>query len=307
MKTDRLIGILTILMQQGRATAPQLAERFEVSRRTINRDIEDLCKAGIPLVTTQGYGGGISVANGYTLDKALLTRDEMETVLAGVKGINSVAQPSPQNTLLEKLGAQNGQPPQNSSDVIIVDLASHYKAPLSKKFGIIKDAITQHSTITFSYYYQKGESKREAEPYNLVYKWSDWYLFAYCLTRGGYRLFKLNRLWNLQQTDSTFSPRTVPEAEMQFDDYFKTDDIRLKAVFEPTEKYRLIEEYGIGCYATLASGRLLFEQSFASYNNMREWVFSFGDKVHIIEPQRLKADRIKQARSIIKSKKEHDA
>ena len=77
MKIDRLIGIITILLQQDKITAPELAERFEVSRRAINRDIEDICKAGIPLITHQGYGGGISIADGYKIDKSLFTEDEM--------------------------------------------------------------------------------------------------------------------------------------------------------------------------------------------------------------------------------------
>lgn len=73
MKIDRLIGILTILMQKEKVTAPYLAEKFEVSRRTINRDIEDMCKAGIPIVTLQGKNGGISIMEGYQIDKTLLT------------------------------------------------------------------------------------------------------------------------------------------------------------------------------------------------------------------------------------------
>lgn len=89
MKIDRLIGIITILLQNDKTTAPELAKRFEVSRRTINRDIEDICKAGIPVVATQGYGGGLSIADGYKLDKSLLTKDELQAVLAGLKGMES--------------------------------------------------------------------------------------------------------------------------------------------------------------------------------------------------------------------------
>ncbi len=81
MKIDRLIGIITILLQKEKTTAPELAERFEVSRRTINRDIEDICKAGIPVISTQGYGGGFSIAEGYKLDKSLFTNDELQAVL----------------------------------------------------------------------------------------------------------------------------------------------------------------------------------------------------------------------------------
>lgn len=82
MKIDRLIGILSILLQKEKTTAPFLAEKFEVSRRTINRDIEALCKAGIPIVTAQGQNGGISIMEGYKIDRTLLTSDDMQAILA---------------------------------------------------------------------------------------------------------------------------------------------------------------------------------------------------------------------------------
>ena len=91
MKIDRLIGILSILLQEERTTAPELAERFEVSRRTINRDIEDLCMAGIPIVTTQGTGGGISIMDGYRMDRTLLTSKDMQMILAGLRSLDSVS------------------------------------------------------------------------------------------------------------------------------------------------------------------------------------------------------------------------
>ena len=91
MKIDRLIGILTILMKKEKVTAPYLAEKFEVSRRTINRDIEDMCKAGIPIVTIQGKNGGISIMEGYQIDKTLLTNDDMDSILSALKGLDSVS------------------------------------------------------------------------------------------------------------------------------------------------------------------------------------------------------------------------
>ena len=90
MKTDRLLGILTVLLQHDKTTAPELARRFEVSRRTINRDMEDLCRAGIPVVATQGCGGGFSIADGYKIDKTLFTKDELQTVLAGLRGMDKI-------------------------------------------------------------------------------------------------------------------------------------------------------------------------------------------------------------------------
>ena len=91
MKIDRMIGILSILLQQDKVTAPFLAEKFEVSRRTINRDIEGLCKAGIPLVTAQGTNGGISIMEGYKIDSTLLTSADMQAILAGLRRLDSVS------------------------------------------------------------------------------------------------------------------------------------------------------------------------------------------------------------------------
>ena len=91
MKIDRLIGILSVLLQKEKITAPELAEKFEVSRRTINRDIENLCKAGIPISTSQGTGGGIRIMEGYRMDRTLLTSKDMQMILAGVRSLDSVS------------------------------------------------------------------------------------------------------------------------------------------------------------------------------------------------------------------------
>ena len=125
MKIDRLIGIITILLGQDKVTAPELAKRFEVSRRTINRDIEDICKAGIPLITTQGYGGGISIADGYKIEKTLFTEEELQTIFTALKGVDSVSKTPYLEKLLEKkLSSKNKQIIAN--DNIVIDLRSHY-------------------------------------------------------------------------------------------------------------------------------------------------------------------------------------
>lgn len=304
MKIDRLIGIITILLLQDKVTAPELAERFEVSRRTINRDIEDICKAGIPLVTMQGYGGGISIADGYKIDKSLFTQDELQTIFAGLKGMDSVSETSQLTKLLDKLSSKEN--PIVADDCIIIDLASHYQGSLTQKIKIIKNSIITQHVISFNYYYAKGEGKRRIEPYRLLFKWSSWYVFGYCLDKKAYRLFKLNRLWDLQNTNCVFSKRTIPAEELRFEDYFSSEEFHLKAIFVKSEKHRLIEEYGIDSYSITEKGDLLFRWQFASYENMREWVFSFGEKVCVLEPERLKIDRLHQAEQILKSQKEYD-
>lgn len=299
MKIDRLIGIITILMQKDKVTAPELAKRFEVSRRTINRDIEDICKAGIPIVTTQGSGGGISIADNYKIDKSLFTVDELQAVFTGLKGIDSVSNTSYLTKTIEKLSIKTDSI--EAGGTIMIDLASHYQKPLTQKIELIKTAIENNRHISFTYYYQKGETMRRIEPYRLVFKWSSWYVFGYCLDRKDFRLFKLNRLWNIKLSDYDFIPMEIPEQALQFDDYFSGNTIHLKALFSESEKFRLIEEYGVECYNMTDDGMLLFEQDFASYRNMQEWIFSFGDKVTILEPLLLLKDRRKQAENILKN------
>ncbi|MBQ1292194.1 MAG: HTH domain-containing protein, partial [Lachnospiraceae bacterium] len=109
MKTDRLIGILSILLQEEKTTAPRLAERFEVSRRTINRDIEDLSKAGIPVRTVQGTGGGISIMDGYRMDRTILTSKDMQMILVGLRSLDSVSGSSYYSRLMEKVQAGSSE------------------------------------------------------------------------------------------------------------------------------------------------------------------------------------------------------
>lgn len=304
MKIDRLMGILTTLLQQDKVTAPELAESFEVSRRTINRDIEDICKAGIPLVTLQGRGGGISIADGYKMDKALLTGEELQAVLAGLKGMDSISKTSYSARLGEKLSSKTNRV--ISDDVILIDLASYAKTPLTHKIDVIKNAVRDHRSISFRYFYEKGECERTIEPYRIVFRWSSWYVLGYCLQKEAFRLFKLDRLWDLETCSESFEPRELPQRELVFDEYFTQGRLRLKALFEESEKYRLIEEYGIECYTVEKDRRLLLERDFANYKNMLEWILSFGDRVEVLEPEELRADVCRQAENILKRDIKHD-
>lgn len=297
MKIDRLIGIVTLLLQHDKVTAPELAERFEVSRRTINRDIDDICKAGIPLVTTQGYGGGISISDGYKIEKSFFTNDELQAVITSLKGIDSVAKDSYSAKILDKLSAIDSR--LNIDDTVIIDLASHYKESLTEKIEQIKVAIKSLRKISFLYHSERGDGVRIFEPYKIVFKWSAWYVFGFCLERNDYRLFKLNRLSDLKVINESFVKRVVPTELLEFNNYFNSTNYILKALFEPSEKYRLIDEYGTDCFSENSDGQLSFVRDFVSYNNMREWVFSFGDKVTVLAPDKLRDDIVLNAKNIL--------
>ena len=136
MKIERLIGILSILLQQEKVTAPYLAEKFEVTRRTISRDIENLCKAGIPIVTAQGKNGGISIMDGYRFDRTLLTSSDMQAILAGLRSLDSVSGTSRYQLLMDKLSVGNSEVLASNSHILI-DLSSWYKSSLAPKIELI--------------------------------------------------------------------------------------------------------------------------------------------------------------------------
>lgn len=297
MKIDRLMGMVMLLLQRRQVTAPELARRFEVSRRTINRDIEDLCKAGIPIVTTQGRGGGISIPDSYKVDAALLSEEERQAVLSGLKGIGSVSATPDLARLTQKLTRRDGDA--RGDDAVIIDLASHYRRPLTQKIETLKYAIGARRQVAFWYYSEKGEGPRRVEPYHLIFQWSDWYVLGYCLDRQDYRLFKLNRLWELKVSEQGYVPRTVPEEILKLENYFSAPAFHLKALFAGEEKYRLVEEYGPDCYTQAEGGALLLERDFVSYREMRRWVFSFGDRVRVLEPRELLEDQRRQAENVL--------
>ena len=284
MKIDRLIGILSILLQEEKTTAPELAERFEVSRRTINRDIEDLCKAGIPIRTAQGTGGGISIMDGYRMDRTILTSKDMQMILAGLRSLDSVSGSSYYGQLMEKIQAGSSEFI-TGRDSILIDLSSWYRDSLAPKIETIQDAIGDRHLIRFRYYAPSGESDRMVEPYYLVFRWSSWYLWAWCLKRKDFRLFKLNRMDGVQKTEKTFECRDVTMPDLSNERIFP-GGIKVKALFEPDQKWRLVEEFGPLCFTENDDGRLLFTADYTDMDNLITWIMTFGDKAEVLEPKK---------------------
>lgn len=283
MKIDRLIGILSILLQQEKITAPKLAKKFEVSRRTINRDIENLCKAGIPIVTKQGQNGGISIIDGYKIDKTLLTSSDMQAILSGLGSLDSVSGTNQVSILMEKLGASNfisGNPN------ILIDLSSWYKDSLSPKIEQIKKAIEQNRLISFVYYSPKGESSRIIEPYYLVFRWSSWYVWGYCRKRDDYRLFKLNRMTNLK-TKEIFEKRVVTTPDLSTEKIFN-HKYEIQAIIKPEYRWRLIDEYGLESFTVMPDGNLLFSFMFTDEQSIINWILSFKGGAELIYPDNLR-------------------
>jgi len=281
MKLDRLMGILTVLLQNDRVAAPYLAEKFEVTRRTIGRDIDALCQAGIPIVTHQGTGGGISVAPGFKLDKSILTTGELSGIIAALKGLGSVSEKMQIERTLDKLGA-NTDAVVSLHEPVVIDLASNYKGPLTEKIEILKKAIIDRRLLEFDYHYSKGQSRRRIEPYTALFQWTSWYVFGFCTLRQDWRLFKLNRLWNLTICEEQFALRELPPEKRNLNSHL-SDDIKLVAVFDKSVEFQLIETYGPYCYYETEDG-LKAKIGFTNRSFIVSWLLGFGDKVKVLEP-----------------------
>ena len=303
MKLDRMIGILSILLQHEKVTAPYLAERFEVSRRTINRDIEALCMAGIPLITEPGRNGGISMIEGYKLDRTLLRAADMQASLAGLRSLDSVSGTNRYAQLMEKLSA--GSSTLLAGDThILIDLSSWYKTSLSPKIELLHDAILTAHKVSFSYYAPKGETQRTVEPYDLIFQWTSWYLWGWCEKRKDFRLFKLGRMTDLQ-TGEAFEKRTAPLPDLSPERVFP-DMYQVKAVIQPEYKWRLIEEYGPDSFTIQPDGTLLFSFGFADKTSVVGWIASFGASAELLEPAELRKDVLAFAEGIRKNYLNHD-
>ncbi len=285
MKMDRLIGILSVLLQQEKVTAPELAERFEVSRRTVQRDIEALCRAGIPISTAQGAGGGISIMEGYRVDRTLLTAPEMQAILAGLRSLDSVSGTRRYARLMEKLSAGAGTLVPGGAHMLI-DLSSWYKTSLPPKIELIQSAIEQHRSISFSYFSPRGESVRSVEPYYLVFHWSTWYVWGWCRMREDFRLFKLNRMAELGLGEA-FEPRMAPLPDLEPERVFPAK-YQVTVLFDPACRWRLVEEYGMDRFREEPDGRLRFTGGFPDADSVLSWVLTFGDKAELLEPEELR-------------------
>ncbi|MCI8602629.1 MAG: YafY family transcriptional regulator [Ruminiclostridium sp.] len=241
MKLNRLIGIISILLQKDKTTISELAEKFEVSYRTVIRDIEAINMAGIPIASERGKGGGVYIMSSYKIDRTVLSSEEMRFILTGLQSLDSVSGTNRYKQLMDKLSADSVSIIK-SDDTVIIDLAGWDKTGLSKKIEMIKAAMENNETISFRYCAPNGSTEREIEPYHLIFQWSGWYVWGYCLLREDYRMFRLSRLTDLKNTDTKREKRQVPEY-VSDKLYHSPDEIKATVKFHNSVKWRLADDY----------------------------------------------------------------
>lgn len=283
MKIDRLIGILSILLQKDKVTAPELAAKFEVSKRTINRDIDVLEHAGIPLFTTRGAGGGISIMQGYRMERTLLTSKDMQSVLAGLRSLDSVSGSHYYEQLMEKIQIGSTEV-MKGRDYMLIDFSSWYYKRLTPQIKTIQDAIEQHHLLSFTYVSQSHEGLRKVEPYFLVFKWSNWYLWGWSIDDNDCRLYKLQRMTDMQMLAHTFIPRDVPMPIMKPMQSHQTS-VQFTALFDPIVKWRVVDEFSPKQLQVMDDGHLLLEGNYSDIPSLVQWLLSFGNQAELLKPK----------------------
>ena len=197
MKLERLLGITTCLLNRKTVTARFLANRYEVSVRTIQRDIAALNTAGIPIVSLAGQNGGYGIADGFTLSRQLATPDEFRLLSLALEGLRTAWTSEPIARVQEKIvSLHDGAPENTASTPVFLDFSTFRESPaIDRHLGVLEKAIKHRRTVRFSYATDGHPARpRTVEPLALQLKWHAWYLFAWCTDRKGYRLFKLARI-----------------------------------------------------------------------------------------------------------------
>lgn len=280
MKLDRLIGILSILLQHDKITAAELAEKFEVSCRTILRDIDDISRAGIPIVTSKGQGGGISIMEDYKIDRTLLSSAEMKAIFAGLQSLDSVSGTNRYRQLMDKLSVSSTISADNN---IIIDLATWDKNAVSSKIEMIKAAIERGRIITFKYYSPERTEQRSIEPYRLIFQWASWYIWGFCLKRQDYRLFKLTRMTGLKSTEDVFVQRNIPEYECDKLRHTR-GEISAAVRFDKSVKWRIVDEFGTENLTEDEQGNISLIFTWSDKLSFYSYILGFRENAEIISP-----------------------
>lgn len=295
MQVDRLIQIVFLLLRRENITAKQLAEELCVSTRTIYRDINILSVAGIPISSQKGYGGGLSLLQGFSLDKSYFTQEEQNNIVQALQILKSSNYPGAEKSLNKVAGlfSHNLQ-----SDWLEIDF-SYWGSPEKERNNItvLERAIINKYVITFIYFNTELTiTNQVVEPLKLMFKSHAWYLVAYSKHKNDIRTFKMSRIRELQITDQLFE-RELPK-DFSITPVYKEEYNVPVFILHFSEKiaYKVYDEFQEKYIKKLDDGTL--EVTFRY--QLSDWTFlyllSFGEYVEIIEPV--------EARTILKEKAE---
>jgi predicted DNA-binding transcriptional regulator YafY len=283
MQSDRLFEIIYILMNKDRTTAAELAVRFEVSVRTVYRDIDALCRSGIPVCISKGKGGGISLLPGFVLNKSFLSQVEQSEIISALQGLQAIKYPDA-GKVLSKLAAFFGETPQEWIDVDFSDWTGTQK----ERFRLLKEAVIKKNVIAFDYFSSKGEkSHREVEPLQLWFKERTWYIKAFCRSKREMRLFKVSRMKNLALTGENFDRILTGDPPDPMASLHPEEAI-ITIWVDESLAYRVYDEFEEEDIQLNEDGSFTVTMRFVLDEWVLSYLLSFGSSARVLSPSDVK-------------------
>ena len=296
MKVDRLVSIIMILLDKKRIGAQELADLFEVSPRTIYRDIGTINVAGIPVRSTSGVGGGFEIMQKYKIDRKVFSTADLSAILMGLSSLSNMVRGDELVNALAKV--KSFIPTDRAKDIelkanqIYVDLSPWMgNRNIQPYLEIIKAALQESKLLSFEYADRYGnKTARTAEPYQLVLKSSHWYLQGYCLKRNDYRLFKLSRISNLKIQDVIFKPRNHQKPQLDFTDILATMQTKIKIRIHKSVMDRLLDYCTYEDFSPDGDEYYIVNFPFIENEYYYNILFGFGDKCEYLEPLHIRTE-----------------
>ena len=295
MKESRLFRIIYHLMENGKSTAPELAEKLEVSIRTIYRDIDIISSAGVPIYVTTGRNGGIQIADSFVLDRLLLSDKEKEDIITALRSVSIVDDHN--RDTLSKLSAIFNTKSENWLEVDFSRWGN--KSQDNTMFQKIKEAIISHKMLCIVYANTRGEViERVICPLKMVYKAKSWYIKAFCMNKSDFRIFKLTRIIQARNMEKNFSPMEFPQEKKETKVNYENVILR----FPQEMAYRIYDEFEVDEINQDDNGDFIICAPMPIDEWLIGYLLSFGSKVYI-EPKYLKKIVYNEAKKICEQNK----
>lgn len=296
MKIDRLVSIIMILLDKERVGAQELADTFEVSPRTIYRDIDTINMAGIPIRSTSGVGGGFEIMQKYKIDKSIFSSSDLSAILMGLSNLSNMVRDDELVNALAKvksfIPADRAKDIELKASQIYIDLSAWIgNRNIQPYLDIIKTALQENRLISFEYVALHGnKTTRIVEPYLLVLKSGHWYFQGYCYKRNDFRLFRLSRISNLQMETETFTPRDYPKPQLEFADILATKQIKIKIRIHKSIMDRVLDYCPYEDFSPDGDEYYIVSFPFIENEYHYDILFSFGDKCECLEPLHIRTE-----------------
>lgn len=296
MKVDRLVSIIMMLLDKERISAQELADMFEVSTRTIYRDIDTINMAGIPICAAPGVGGGFEIMPKYKIDKKVFSTADLSALLMGLSSVSNMMRGDELVHALAKvksfIPADKAKDIELKANQIYIDLTPWTgNRNIQPSLEIIKNALQESRLLFFEYADSSGnKTSRTVEPYQLVLKGSHWYLHGFCHIRNDYRLFKLSRISNLAMQDESFTPREYEKPILDFEEFYEKVETKIKIRVHKSAIDRVLDFCTYDNISPEGDEHYIVNFPFAENDYYYNILFSFGDKCECLEPLHVRTE-----------------